>query len=514
MKRKYKFFNILFLLICFILTSSNVFATSERIQCQAYYEAVRNTEDLRAKENFPLWGYKTFGFNVKETPSAKGKWEFYQDKDGYLTIGNIYSKETAKKINPEDKIIKIDGEELKDADVLFDAETSKDEATFELRNKDGELYEATLKTDFHTYTDIKHLITGFNITDIDIKKGTYDLTINQSFQFWYTKKNNRSDENHILHKLAEGTIIYRDEDGEMTYHICDPTKEDFIYSRLLDPSAVNFHNVIKADRDLETIKYKISPYSKHSTKDNIDALRVEALKSNVFKIKNSYNLKSFPFDRQKFVYSLSDDAYTYESRILLPRSLTYKTLDNFLKTDDIVGWNKVNYEVNHFLNQKITAMKDEYNSGIEIVLTLEREHSYYLFKVIFPIVLILMVCWSVVWVHPRELESRLTITIVCLLSLIAYNFVIDEELPKLEYLTVLDWIILASYVYAAIPNFLTIASFRYFKTNEALSAKLEDYGKKYGPTSYIAIVFIIIFLNANYDPHNSSATISWMTLTR
>ena len=33
---------------------------------------------------------------------------------------------------------------------------------------------------------------------------------------------------------------------------------------------------------------------------------------------------------------------------------------------------------------------------------------------------------------PRELESKLTITIVCLLSLIAYNFVIDKDLPKLE----------------------------------------------------------------------------------
>ena len=30
----------------------------------------------------------------------------------------------------------------------------------------------------------------------------------------------------------------------------------------------------------------------------------------------------------------------------------------------------------------------------------------------------------------------------------------DKEIPKLEYLTVLDWIILVSYVYATIPNSL------------------------------------------------------------
>ena len=121
-----------------------------------------------------------------------------------------------------------------------------------------------------------------------------------------------------------------------------------------------------------------------------------------------------------------------------------------------------------------------------------------------------MVCWSVVWVDPKELEARLTITIVCLLSLIAYNFVIDSELPKLEYLTVLDWIILVSYVYATIPNFLSVISFRLQKTNLNLSNKLELLSRKYGLSSYILSILFIIWLNALSNPSNSSSLISWM----
>ena len=121
-----------------------------------------------------------------------------------------------------------------------------------------------------------------------------------------------------------------------------------------------------------------------------------------------------------------------------------------------------------------------------------------------------MVCWSVVWVHPRELESRLTITIVCLLSLIAYNFVIDSELPKLEYLTVMDWIILISYVYATIPNFISVISFRLYKSNRRLSDKIESYSKKYGLSSYVLIILMIVLINANLFPQNSSSLISWM----
>ena len=79
-----------------------------------------------------------------------------------------------------------------------------------------------------------------------------------------------------------------------------------------------------------------------------------------------------------------------------------------------------------------------------MIIEIERDYGYYILKIILPMILVLLVCWSVFWIHPRELESKLTITIVCLLSLIAYNFVIDEDLPKLGYLTLMDYIILLS----------------------------------------------------------------------
>ena len=123
-----------------------------------------------------------------------------------------------------------------------------------------------------------------------------------------------------------------------------------------------------------------------------------------------------------------------------------------------------------------------------------------------------MVCWSSLWVTPKEIESRLTITIVCLLSLIAYNFVIDKEIPKLEYLTVLDWIILVSYIYATIPNFLSIYSHKLFTTNKKKQClKIENMGKRFGPTSYLFIIFLIVAINVNLNPENASALISWMS---
>ena len=129
-----------------------------------------------------------------------------------------------------------------------------------------------------------------------------------------------------------------------------------------------------------------------------------------------------------------------------------------------------------------------------------------------PIALILLVCWSSLWITPREIESRLTITIVCLLSLIAYNFVIDSDLPKLEYLTTMDFIILISYFYAALPNLFAIYSHN--KLNEPASKKVnfEILGKKYGFLSYLGIVLIIIILNTNFSPENTTQFLNFMKL--
>ena len=108
--------------------------------------------------------------------------------------------------------------------------------------------------------------------------------------------------------------------------------------------------------------------------------------------------------------------------------------------------------------------------------------------------------------------SRLTITIVCLLSLIAYNFVIilNYQNPGIS---TMDFIILMSYIYA-LP-FLSIYSHRRFLAkNKAKIKDLELYGRRYGFINYLSIIVIIIIINTNMSPDNTKAFLSWMALTQ
>ena len=88
------------------------------------------------------------------------------------------------------------------------------------------------------------------------------------------------------------------------------------------------------------------------------------------------------------------------------------------------------------------------------------------YKIIIPILLILAVAWYVLWIPTEDVGSRLTTSIVAFLSLIAFNFVFQDDIPKLDILTSLDKFILLSYAFCAIPIFTTIRLSKSIEKND------------------------------------------------
>tara|TARA_B100000029_G_scaffold459116_1_gene489016 strand:- start:1085 stop:2137 length:1053 start_codon:yes stop_codon:yes gene_type:complete len=142
---------------------------------------------------------------------------------------------------------------------------------------------------------------------------------------------------------------------------------------------------------------------------------------------------------------------------------------------------------------------------------ISRISNYFIFKVIVPIIIILMVCWSVFWIASNQVETRVTITVVCFLSLIAYNFVIAEELPKLPYLTLMDYIILISYFYAAFPTIASLISHRVHLRTEERYIKFDKYLRIIGPASYLILIYFVITIITSKNIDNSSDALKALT---
>ncbi|OSM01791.1 hypothetical protein [Magnetofaba australis] len=71
-------------------------------------------------------------------------------------------------------------------------------------------------------------------------------------------------------------------------------------------------------------------------------------------------------------------------------------------------------------------------------LRIQRHGDYYIWRVMFPIVLVVIVTWWMLWFSPSQFEARLQMGIVGILTLVAFNMSLMDSIPNIPYLTVMD----------------------------------------------------------------------------
>ena len=503
MKKKFKTFINLFVLFFVVFYPIKSLASS--IQCDLFVDNLLSSPADHEWEKVVGDIYlNDFGFLLQYDWDDKNKKSTYRkDDNGNYIVGKIYNLDLAKNLKSGDSIIKLNSKKFTNNQEQKDILKNDNKIKVEFFNQKKGIFTLDLERKEFYLTDAFLQLEDISINSIDQKTGIYEVRFVYNFSKLY------KDSYKNFNDIADGTIIY-DDNGIVNIEVCIFTEQEFMRSKMIDPGfQIKILNVAKKDNDLFNLHYKLTPYSTKFGND-FNALYLQKNVEGVYGIKNKFNLRAFPFDRQKISLELIDGKYNLDKRNIFVSERAHIFLNEYVKKNEILGWDLIGYELNPFQYQSPFNMKGDFSDGLRLDFIIERKHGYYVFKVIVPIVLILLICWGSVWIEPKEIESRLTITIVCLLSLIAYNFVIDSEMPKLEYLTVMDWIILISYIYATIPNFLSIISFRLLKTNLPMCERIETYSKKYGILSYVTIIFVIVAINANLNPENSSALISWM----
>jgi Neurotransmitter-gated ion-channel ligand binding domain/Neurotransmitter-gated ion-channel transmembrane region len=71
-------------------------------------------------------------------------------------------------------------------------------------------------------------------------------------------------------------------------------------------------------------------------------------------------------------------------------------------------------------------------------IMVRRKYRYYIWKIFVPLLLMVMLSWSVYWIDPKDLGSQVQISVTTILTVIAFAFSISLSLPKVPYLTFID----------------------------------------------------------------------------
>jgi len=204
--------------------------------------------------------------------------------------------------------------------------------------------------------------------------------------------------------------------------------------------------------------------------------------------------RDFPFDKHEIFFEITSDDWEYY--ILKPDEGTQIMADYFLSRIVVPEWKTK--DINFYDYVDYYEDGSPYHSYIYSIF-IERDYQYYIYKLIIPIFIIMIICWSVFWIRAKEIETRLTVTVVSFLTLIAYNFVIVNDIPKVGTFTIFDTIILLAYIYAAMGTLLSIYSYSKYEDQALEFSDIDYYARYIGPISYFVVLsFIVLTLYNKY----------------
>lgn len=165
------------------------------------------------------------------------------------------------------------------------------------------------------------------------------------------------------------------------------------------------------------------------------------------------DLAEFPMDRQTLTVHLVAAGLSAKQVEMLPMRKGGKKsgiANKFSMPDfNVLAWSAA--------PRPYEAYEGTAAAGFMMAIDVQRVPTYYFWKVIFPLCLIIIMSWIPRWLDPKEIGTSIGISTTAFLTLVAYLFAITVLLPRVSYLTRMDKFILLATVLVFTALLQTVA---------------------------------------------------------
>lgn len=209
-------------------------------------------------------------------------------------------------------------------------------------------------------------------------------------------------------------------------------------------------------------------------------------------LSNTFHLHRFPFDQERL-------------RILIHPPISEAAVVNLLQTTEeppitieeriyssLAQWKIVNVQAGA---SPIVAINKEKTTQIEFDIDVDRESNFYIWKVFIPLLLMVVLSWTVFWIDNSELNSQVTISVTTILTVIAFAFAISTNLPKVSYLTFIDVFFLTCYVFVFVTAVeLTFVHLAGRSKHDTMGRTIRRYSRIVLPIMFVVTNLVMIAL--------------------
>ncbi len=194
------------------------------------------------------------------------------------------------------------------------------------------------------------------------------------------------------------------------------------------------------------------------------------------------NLRDFPLDEPEFFINMT---------IIDPQERTLVVDDDrsgMLKPPSVAGWEMIAGTVEIDELKSLDGTEAYPTARLEFIG--KRDLTFFTWKLLIPLSLIVFMAYSVFWLDPTVLPSQLSLATSSVFTLIAYNFALSTMLPKSSYLTRADIFIVGCtlLVFGALYESVITGVLARAETKKALARKIDYVARFIFPCLFIGLI--------------------------
>ena len=181
----------------------------------------------------------------------------------------------------------------------------------------------------------------------------------------------------------------------------------------------------------------------------------------VGKFQEQMELHSFPFDIQDLNVELQSgfDLHHKKTPVTLVKQLNelYPSVCNsrfFVQSSEYRLYDGVRFE--HFTTLPVESSTRKFYSCLRMTARVDRLSGYWVLNVMLPLFIVTTSLFASFQVPFDNIEGRVNMNLTLLLALVAFKYVISDQLPNVSYLTFIDWYLLGCFLVAFLVLFYQV----------------------------------------------------------
>lgn len=264
--------------------------------------------------------------------------------------------------------------------------------------------------------------------------------------------------------------------------------DDFDYSRIKDFEIVNGESQINVFNTINNVKESY--------------YYVYGSCRSVIPFKSDFH--NFPYDNQKLNISIEHLFYNNKYLVFtrddknIQDDLKYARKIDIINGDEfevgsINSFNSL-YEYSTNFGDPEIKNYDKY-SRMNFVVNVQRISDSIIKKLFIPLSIVLVLAYLVFYIPDHEIETASALTVTSLLAAIAFQWTINDSLPKVPYYTTIDRIFHLVYLYIFYAMAQTVLTYNLSKGSDLqrrLSRQIEIHSRWAFPFTFLLFIYFLI----------------------